>query len=95
MCYLQVVLLSGVGRAVASRFFCNMPVVTLMVHPKGLHPLQAAKACIKHREEGMSLNSIIQEGEVVNMEGDVPTLNTLWAAIQRMDAVGQGQLAPT
>ena len=63
-----------------------MPVVTLMVHPKGLHPLQAAKAWIKHREEGMSLNSIIQEGEVVNMERNVPTLKTLWADIQRMDA---------
>ena len=47
-----------------------MPVVTMMVHPKGLHPLQAAKAWNKHKEEGMSLNSILTEGEVVNMEGN-------------------------
>ena len=38
-----------------------MPVVTMMVHPKGLHPLQAAKAWNKHKEEGMSLNSILTE----------------------------------
>ena len=77
LCYQQRLLVASVGRAVASRLFCNMPVVTLMVHPKGLHPLRAAKAWIKHREEGMSLNSIIQEGEVVNMESNVPTLKTL------------------
>ena len=57
--------------------FSDMPEVTLMVHPKGLNPLQAAKAWIKHREEDMSLNSIIQDGEVANMEGNVPTLKTL------------------
>ena len=73
--------------------FCNMPVVTLMVHPKGLHPLQAAKAWVKHREEGMSLNAIIGEGEVVNMEGNAPTLKSLWTAIQRVDASGQDQFA--
>ena len=70
-----------------------MPVVTFMVHPKGLHPLQAAKAWVKHREDSMSLNSILREGEVVNMEGDVPTLKTLWAAIQRVDVAGRHDFA--
>ena len=85
---------SSAQRAVSIRLFCNMPVVTLMVHPKGLHPLQAAKAWIKHREEGLSLHHIMLEGEVVNMEGNVPTLKTLWAAIQRVDVAGQDQFAP-
>ena len=66
-----------------------MPVVTLTVHPKGLHPLQAAKAWVKHHEEAMSLSAILHEGEVFNMEGNIPTRKTLWAAIQKVDATGQ------
>ena len=71
-----------------------MPVITMVVHPKGLHPLQAAMAWAKHKDQDMSLRSILREGEVVNMDGDVPTLKTLWAAIDKVDRAGQAQPVP-
>jgi hypothetical protein len=49
-----------------------MPVVSVTVHPDGLHPLEAIRAHHKLKEDGMSLDDIISEGEIVNLKGEVP-----------------------
>ena len=57
--------------------------LTLSVHHRGLHPLQAARAWHLHREEGMSLNSI--RDEVVSMIGERPSKKLVWSAVRQMD----------
>ena len=49
----------------------TMPVVHVMVHPRGLHPVEAARAYHLHAEEGLSLDSVCDE--VRNMEGNMPS----------------------
>ena len=75
--------------------FLAMPLVSVMIHPSGLHPVEAFKAHHKHSEEGMSLDQIIEEGEVRNLSGEVTGRFALWSAIQRVAAVKTGDLVPT
>ena len=44
----------------------TMPTVAITVHPAGLAPREAVRAYTKHAEEGMIIDAIIAEGEVVN-----------------------------
>ena len=61
----------------------TMVMVSVSCHPKGLHPLQAAKAWHMVREEGMPLRDVCQE--VVNMQGENPGLKGVWDAVKRID----------
>ena len=47
-----------------------MPVVQVTIHPRGLHPLQAAHAFHLHEQEGIPLREIWVE--VTNMKGESP-----------------------
>ena len=60
-----------------------MVMVSVSCHPKGLHPLQAAKAWHMVREEGMPLRDVCQE--VVNMQGGDAGLKAVWDAVKRID----------
>ena len=62
-----------------------MPTVQVTVHPRGLHPTEAARAWHLHREEGMSMRDIC--AEVVNMMGVTPSFKAMWRAIRNVDAV--------
>ena len=46
-----------------------MVAVTVVVHPQGLHPIETVSAWLKHRRGDMSIDQIIQEGQVLNMQG--------------------------
>ena len=61
-----------------------MPPVTITVHPDGLAPLEAVRAFVKSTDEGMSLDKIIAEGDIVNYKGDVPGRYALWSGIRRV-----------
>ena len=71
-----------------------MPVVSLTIHPNGLHPMEAMKAHFKHTEQGMSLNEIIAEGEVFALTGAVAGRTALHGAIRRVRAMSKRQYAP-
>ena len=45
-----------------------MVLVTVSVQKRGLHPMEAAKAWHMHTRDDMSIDSILAEGEVLNME---------------------------
>ena len=62
-----------------------MPTVHVTVHPRGLHPTEAARAWQLHREEGMSMRDVCDE--VLNMAGDTPSYKAVWRAVQAVDAV--------
>ena len=55
-----------------------MPTVTTTAHKHGVPPLEAVRAYAKNRDEGMSLDGIIAEGDVVNYQGDVPGKHAFW-----------------
>ena len=42
--------------------------VTVSVHKRGLHPVEAAKAWHMQTRDGMSIDTTLAEGEVLNME---------------------------
>ena len=48
-----------------------MVAVTVVVHPQGLHPIEAVAAWFKHCNEDMSIDQVIQEGQILNMQGRV------------------------
>ena len=56
-----------------------MPTVTITAHKHGVPPLEAVRAYAKNQDEGMSLDDIIAEGDVVNYQGDVPGKHALWS----------------
>ena len=58
-----------------------MVVVSIVLHPKGLHPFEAVRAWQKHREEGMSLN-------------DVPSKKAKENAVRRVDMMRPGDIVP-
>ena len=62
-----------------------MPTVHVTVHPRGLHPTEAARAWHLHVEEGMGIRDV--RGEVVNMLGQTPSYKAVWRAIQAAKAV--------
>ena len=59
-----------------------MPVVPLVVHPRGLHPIMQVKAHHLHVEEGMSLEAVC--GEVHNLQGRRPGRSCVFAAVERV-----------
>ena len=71
-----------------------MPVVSVTVHPAGLHPLEAVRAHHKWKEDGMSLDEIISEGEIVNLKGEVPGRTGLHLAIRRVSRMGPHDYLP-
>ena len=71
-----------------------MPVVSVTVHPSGLHPLEAVKAHHKWQEEGTSLDEIISEGALVNVQGDAPGRKALYNAIRRVAAMSAKDHVP-
>ena len=71
-----------------------MPVVSMTVHPDGLHPIEAVKAWHKHTQEGMSVDQVIAEGDVLNLRGDVPGRKAMYAAIRRVEEMGKGDVFP-
>ena len=71
-----------------------MPVVSVTVHPDGLHPLEAIRAHHKWKEDGMSLDDIISEGEIVNLKGEVPGRTGLYRAIRRVARMGPHDYLP-
>ena len=71
-----------------------MPVVSVAVHPDGLHPIEAVKAWHKRTYDEITVDQIIDEGEVVNLRGDVPGRKGLYAAIRRADEMGKGPVLP-
>ncbi len=62
-----------------------MPVVSVVVHPNGLHPVMQVKARHLVREEGMSYDDACDE--VHNMQGKPPSKKSLWSNVQRIDEV--------
>ena len=48
-----------------------MVAVAVVVHSQGLHPIDAVTAWLKRTHEDMSVDQIIQEGQVLNMPGTV------------------------
>ena len=71
-----------------------MPVVSVTVHPDGLHPIEEVKAWHKRTYDEMTVDQTIDEGEVVNLRGDVPGRKGLYAAIRRVDEMGKGAVLP-
>ena len=61
-----------------------MPVVSITVHPNALAPLEAVRAYVKNKEQDMSLDEIIAEGDITNYQGEVPGKYALWSAIKRV-----------
>ena len=45
-----------------------MQVVTTTMHRNGLAPLEAVRAYVKNREQDMSLDEIIAEGDILNYQ---------------------------
>ncbi len=71
-----------------------MPVVSFALHPKGLHPIEAVKAWHKWKEQEMSLDDILEEAEIQNLEGDVPGRHSLWNAINSVEKIGKRKFVP-
>ena len=69
----------------------TMPAVHVTVHPRGLRPLEAARAYHLHEEEGLCLDSVC--GEVRNMEGNRPSKKAVWTAVWQVKALG-GNVVP-
>ena len=62
-----------------------MPTVHVTVHPRGLHPIEAARARHLHVEERMAIRDV--RDEVVNMLGARPSVKAVRRAIQSAKAV--------
>ena len=71
-----------------------MPVANVVVHPAGLHPIEAVKAYYKQTEEHVSVDEIIAEVEVHNMKGDLPGRKRVYGAIRRVRDMDGGALLP-
>ena len=61
----------------------------------GLHPIEAVKGWHKHIGDGMSLDAILAEGEVLNLCGQPPGKHALWSAIRRVKQMSHADLLPT
>ena len=69
-----------------------MPVVAVIIHPRGLHPLQAAKAWHLHKEEGLPLTSVREE--VQNTMGLRPSAKAVWTAVRAVEQSQGGDGVP-
>ena len=68
-----------------------MPVAHVTMHPRGLHPLEAARAYHLHEEEGLSQDSVCDE--VRDMEGNRPSKKAVWTAVRQVKAL-EGNVVP-
>ena len=75
---------SSLGR-VSSCDCSTMPVVQVTLHPRGLHPLEAARAFHLHEEEGVTLRDICKE--VTNMSGERPSAKAVWNAVRMVNTI--------
>ena len=66
-----------------------MLVVQVALHPRGLHPLQAARAFHLHAEEGVPMRDICEE--VTNLSGERPSFKAVWHAIHTIKAKQSSQ----
>ena len=69
-----------------------MPSFTLSVHPRGLHPLQAAHAWHLHKQEGLPLRAV--RDEVTNVMGETPSVKAVWTAVQAVERSKEGDRVP-
>ena len=74
--------------------FFAMPKVEVTIHKNGLHPIEAIKPFYKSTENHMSIDEIIDEGEVVNLSGGPPGRKAMWNAIRRVGSMGSSDLLP-
>ena len=72
----------------------TMPSVTVTCHPDGCPPIEAAKAYCKHKDEGMTPDEIVAEGEVLSLSGNVAGRKALYSAIRRIEAMSPGEFVP-
>ena len=70
-----------------------MVVVPVVIHPRGLHPMEAVRAWQLHREEGLPLTEV--RAEVQNLAGGAPSVKAVWSAVQRVSAMRDGDLLPS
>lgn len=62
-----------------------MVLVSVVVHPSGLHPIMQVKAHYLHTEEGMALDDVCDE--VHNMKGLPPSKKCVWTGVKRVAEV--------
>ena len=70
-----------------------MVIVSVIIHPQGLHPMEAMRAWQLHREDGYSLTGVREK--VHNIQGDTPSVKAVWSAIRRVDAMCSNDLLPS
>ena len=61
--------------------------VTTTIHPNGLEPLAACLAWVKYRDEEMSLDQIVSEGDILTASGQPAKRMAIWHGIRRVDAM--------
>ena len=64
-----------------------MPTVKITVRQHGVPQLEAVRAYAKNQDEGMNLDDIIAEGDVVNYQGSVPGNHAFWSVQVVMAAI--------
>ena len=69
-----------------------MPVASVTIHPRGLNPLQAAKAWYLHKEEGLPLPAV--RLEVTNALGCTPSVKAVWTAVHAAERSHGGDGVP-
>ena len=67
-----------------------MPQVTVTIHPNGLHPIEAVKAFYKRSAEHMSLDEIVEEGELMNISKKPAGRDAINSAILRVENMSWG-----
>ena len=67
-----------------------MPQVTVTVHPNGLHPIEAVKAFYKRSADHMSLDEIVEEGELMNISKKPAGRDAINSAILRVENMSWG-----
>ena len=67
-----------------------MPQVTVTIHPNGLHPIEAVKAFYKRSAEHMSLDEIVEEGELMSISKKPAGRDAINSAILRVENMSWG-----
>ena len=71
----------------------SMVVLSVVIHPRGLHPMEAMRAWQLHREEGFSLTGV--QAEVSNVQGSTPSVKAVWSVIRRVAVSRSTQPLPS
>ena len=84
---------STIGTALsAARAAAEMVVVKLTMHPRSLHPLQAARAHTLRHDEELPWSQITPQ--VVNLAGEEPSITAVRDAVERIDEQGNAGVVP-